>query len=131
MAKRKQALPRAVVQPIGQPKGDALADKLREYYERGVAVQELGSGHTEKELRELFNVSQDQLYKTLAFARYYEPKELDELCAARNADGDPLRWAHVRELLAYRENRKPRLKMQNRAVELNRLIELQMEGSVG
>ena len=112
MAKRKQALPRAVV----QPKGDALADKLREYYDRGMAIQELGSGHTEKELRELFNVYQDQLYKTLAFARYYDPQELGELCAARNADGDPLRWTHVRELLAYRDNKKPRLKMQKWAV---------------
>jgi len=117
MAKRKAVTRQPVTGPIGQPKGDALAEKLREYHERGVAISELGAGRTEKELRELFNVSQDQLYKTLAFARYYDADELDELCGSRNADGNPLRWAHVRELLAYRDSKTARLRMQKRAIK--------------
>ena len=115
MEKQKKAARRALAQPIGQPKGDALAAKLREYYERGVAISELRADYSEKDLRELFNVSQDQLYKTLAFARYYEPVELDVLCSTRNSDGNPLRWAHVRELLVYRENKKARTRMQRQA----------------
>ncbi|MFT5095898.1 MAG: hypothetical protein ACI93T_004757, partial [Porticoccaceae bacterium] len=35
---------------MGLPKGDALADKLREYHQRGVDIQEHGSGHSEAEL---------------------------------------------------------------------------------
>ncbi len=116
MAEQDDAVRRALARPIGQPKGDALAERLREYHERGVAISELQADYSEKDLRELFSVSQDQLYKTLAFARYYDPEELEVLCATRNSDGNPLRWAHVRELLVYRDDKKARLKMQSKAV---------------
>jgi hypothetical protein len=112
---RKAAKPR-IESSVGLPKGDALADKLREYHQRGVDIQEHGSGHSEAELIDLFKVSKDQLYKTQAFARYYNADELEALCADRDADGNPLRWAHVRELLVYRDDRKARLKLQKRAV---------------
>ena len=114
--KQKESVRRALARPIGQPKGDALAEKLREYHDRGVAISELEADYSEKDLREMFSVSQDQLYKTLAFARYFEPEELEVLCTTRNSDGNPLRWAHVRELLVYRDDKKARLKMQCKAV---------------
>lgn len=115
MTKQKEAVRRALARPIGQPKGDALAETLREYHERGVAISELEADYSEKDLRELFSVSQDQLYKTLAFARYYDREELDVLCGIRSPAGNPLRWAHVRELLVYRDDKKARLKMQSKA----------------
>ncbi len=105
-----------VAASIGFPKGDAQADKLREYHQRGVDIRKDGTGRSEAELIERFKVSKDQLYKTQAFARYYEADELEALCADRDADGNPLRWSHVRELLVYRDDKKARLKRQKHAV---------------
>jgi hypothetical protein len=116
MAKQKKAAQPVDAAPIGLPKGDAIVKKLREYHQRGVGIREHGTGHSEAELIELFKVSKDQLYKTQAFARHYEPEQLEALCADRDTDGNPLRWAHVRELLVYRDDRKARLRMQRRAV---------------
>ncbi len=101
---------------MGLPKGDDLADRLREYHQRGVDVREHGGSDSEAELMERFKVSKDLLYKTQAFARYYDADELESLCADRDVDGNPLRWAHVRELLVYRDDRKARLKQQKQAV---------------
>lgn len=95
MAKRRKTAQPFVEAPIGLPKGDALVEKLREYHQRGVDILGNGDGRSEAELIELFKVSKDQLYKTQAFARYYEPEELEALCADRDPDGNPLRWAHV------------------------------------
>jgi len=113
MAKRKKS---SAEKPVGLPKGDAIADKLREYYERGEAILEHGEEETEAELKRRFNVSTDQLYKTRAFARYYTRRQLDELCRDRDPEGNPLRWAHVRELLVFRdEDTATRRKLQKRA----------------
>ncbi len=116
MVNRKRAAQPTVAASIGLPKRDALADKLREYHQRGVDIQEHGTGRSEAELTELFKVSKDQLYKTQAFAWYYAADELEVLCAARDADGDPLRWSHVRKLLVYRDDKQARLKQQKHAV---------------
>jgi hypothetical protein len=116
LPRHRKAAKLLIESSVGLPKGDALADKLREYHKRGVDIQEHGSGHSEAELIDLFKVSKDQLYKTQAFARYYNSDELEALCADRDVDENPLRWAHVRELLVYRDDRKARLKLQKRAV---------------
>jgi len=116
LSRHRKAAKLLIESSVGLPKGDALADKLREYHQRGVDIQEHGSGHSEAELIDLFKVSKDQLYKTQAFARYYNADELEALCADRDVDENPLRWAHVRELLVYRDDRKARLKLQKRAV---------------
>ena len=116
LSRHRKAAKLLIESSVGLPKGDALADKLREYHQRGVDIQEHGSGHSEAELIDLFKVSKDQLYKTQAFARYYNADELEALCADRDVDENPLRWAHVRELLVYRDDRKARLKLQRLAV---------------
>lgn len=116
MAKRKKA------KPIGQPKGNALAQRLRAYYYRGRKI----NARAEKteastaDLKDEFELSLDQAYKTRAFARLYTKDELRELCGARDSHGNPLGWAHVRELFVFKNNeddKTKRKKLQTQAVE--------------
>jgi hypothetical protein len=58
MARRRETAQPRIESSVGLPKGDALADKLREYHQRGVDIGKDDSGHAEAELIDLFRVWQ-------------------------------------------------------------------------
>jgi len=64
-------------------------------------------------------VSQDQFYKTLDFACLYSRKEFDALSRRRNSETqEPLRWTHVRTLLAFsRDQVEQRTELEMQAIE--------------
>ncbi len=108
------------LRPIGKAKGDAIADELRAYYSRGQEIEdyvETKGKVSNKELKSRFNVSQQQLSKTRAFARCYTEKGLEALCSARTPKtGAPLHWAHVIQLLVVSDNCKLRNSLQKKAI---------------
>ena len=109
------------VQPIGKAKGDAVAGELRAYHSRGRDIEDYVSEYgkfANKALRDRFKVSQQQLSKARAFARGYTGKQLEALCAARNANtGSPLHWAHVIQLLVLNKRQRLRASLQSKAVK--------------